>query len=97
MAGMGELCAMQLCMGVSTGTMIIPADRLSPEALQGIIDEFVTREGTDYGHAEPNLEAKCAQVRRQLESGDVVIVFDPDGETCNLVRRHDLQAHTRRD
>jgi uncharacterized protein len=72
--------------------MIIPADKLSREALQGIIDEFVTREGTDYGHAEPNLEAKCAQVRRQLESGDVVIVFDSEDETCNLVPRRDLPA-----
>jgi uncharacterized protein YheU (UPF0270 family) len=72
--------------------MIIPADKLSLEALQGIIDEFVTREGTDYGHVEPNLEAKCAQVRRQLESGEVVIVFDADDQTCNLVRRHDLPA-----
>jgi uncharacterized protein len=70
--------------------MIIPADKLTPEALHGIIHEFVTREGTDYGHAETNLEAKCGQVRRQLESGDVVIVFDPDDGTCNLVRRHDL-------
>jgi uncharacterized protein len=72
--------------------MIIPADKLSHEALQGIIDEFVTREGTDYGHAEQNLEAKCSQVRRQLECGDVVIVFDAEEETCNLVRRRDLPA-----
>jgi uncharacterized protein YheU (UPF0270 family) len=72
--------------------MIIPHHELSPEALQGVIDEFVTREGTDYGHAEPNLEAKRAQVRRQLESGDVVIVFDVEDETCNLVRRHDLRV-----
>jgi len=29
--------------------MIIPHQTLSPEALQGIIEAFVTREGTDYG------------------------------------------------
>ncbi|MBW2654812.1 MAG: YheU family protein [Deltaproteobacteria bacterium] len=27
----------------------IPYNQLSPEALQGVIEEFVTRDGTDYG------------------------------------------------
>lgn len=72
--------------------MIIPTDKLSHEALAAIIDEFVTREGTDYGHTEQNLEAKCLQVRRQLESGDVVVVFDAEEETCNLIRRCDLPS-----
>ncbi len=40
----------------------IPYDQLSPEALKGVIEEFVTRNGTDYGEAEIPLETKIAQV-----------------------------------
>jgi len=30
----------------------IPYDQLSPEALHGVVEEFVTRNGTDYGEVE---------------------------------------------
>ncbi len=63
----------------------IPLDRLSEEALTGIIDEFTTREGTDYGR-EYSLSEKRAHVLAQLRRGDVVILFDPKTETTNLVR-----------
>ena len=53
----------------------IPYDQLSPEALQGVIEEFVTRDGTDYGEVEIPLETKVAQVMTQLRSGKAVIVF----------------------
>jgi uncharacterized protein YheU (UPF0270 family) len=39
----------------------IPYDQLSPEALQGVIEGFVTRDGTDYGEVEISLETKVAQ------------------------------------
>jgi uncharacterized protein YheU (UPF0270 family) len=63
----------------------IPASRLSPGALDGLIEEFVTRDGTDYGLQEPTLEQKKTAVARQLERGEVVIVFDPESETCNII------------
>ncbi|MEM9189522.1 MAG: YheU family protein [Myxococcota bacterium] len=65
--------------------MRIPPDRLSPEALRGLIEEFVTREGTDYGHMDHPFEEKVRAVRRQLDRGEAIIVFDPATETCNLV------------
>jgi uncharacterized protein YheU (UPF0270 family) len=30
----------------------IPVNKLSPEALQGVINEFISRDGTDYGEME---------------------------------------------
>jgi len=63
----------------------IPVGRISPEALDGLIEEFVTRDGTDYGEQEQTLEAKKRAVAGQLDRGEVVIVFDPESETCNLV------------
>jgi len=67
--------------------MIIPYKQLSTEALQGVIEEFVSREGTDYGHYEAPFEHKCKQVLEQLEQGDVVIVYDQNEDTINLVPR----------
>ncbi len=70
--------------------MRIPMDRLSPDVLERLIEEFVTREGTDYGMATHSFEDKCASVRRQLDGGDAVIVFDAETETCNIVTEEAL-------
>ncbi|MBC8440226.1 MAG: YheU family protein [Deltaproteobacteria bacterium] len=67
----------------------IPYNQLSPEAQHGIVEEFVTREGTDYGDVEVPLETKIAQVLGQLKSGKAVIVFDQGSETCNILRSDD--------
>lgn len=58
---------------------------LSAEALQGVIEQFVLREGTDYGPVEVTLATKVADVRRQLERGEARIVFDPATETVTLL------------
>lgn len=70
--------------------ILVPLDRLSPEALQGLIEEFVTREGTDYGHADHSFAQKCRQVRGQLTRGEVVVTFDPTTQSANLVPARDL-------
>ena len=67
----------------------IPYGQLSPEALQGVIEEFVTRDGTDYGKIEVPLETKINHVLNQLKSGKAVIVFDPESETCNILKSDD--------
>ena len=72
--------------------MIIPPQSLSADALHGLIDEFITREGTDYGWDEVPLATKVEQVRRQIEKGDVVIVFDSASETVSLLTRRDAQS-----
>ena len=55
--------------------MIIPHQMLSPEALHGVIEAFVTREGTDYGTQDVSLATKVWQVRQQLDAGTAVIVY----------------------
>jgi uncharacterized protein YheU (UPF0270 family) len=67
----------------------IPYDQLSPEALNGVIEEFVTRDGNDYGEIEVSLDTKISQVLGQLKSGKAVIVFDQGTETCNILRSSD--------
>jgi uncharacterized protein YheU (UPF0270 family) len=62
----------------------IPPDMLSAEALRGVADAFVLREGTDYGAREFTHEEKVAQVLAALESGEARILFDPATETVTL-------------
>jgi uncharacterized protein len=65
--------------------IILPHDRLSQTALQGLIEEFVTRDGTDTGYTDGGLEENVEMVIRQLKRGDVVIVYDEVTETANIV------------
>ncbi len=67
----------------------IPYDQLSPEALQSVIEEFVTRDGTDYGEIEVSLETKITQVLDQVKAGKAVIVFDQKTETCTILKSSD--------
>jgi uncharacterized protein len=70
--------------------IVVPHDRISVEALAGLIDEFILREGTDYGAQEVTLEKKHEQVFKQLRSGRIVVVFDPSLESCSIVRKEHL-------
>ncbi len=69
--------------------------QLSAEALDGLIEEFVSRDGTDYGRSELSLEEKKADVVRQLERGEVCIVFDTEMQSANLVVRREWNASSR--
>jgi uncharacterized protein len=64
--------------------VIIPYGKLSKEALHGVIEEFVTRDGTDYGLVEIDLEQKMSSVLRQLEKGEAFIVYDEATMTTNI-------------
>lgn len=70
--------------------MIIPSGHLSPQALDGLIQEFVTRSGTDYGRREASLEEKCAAVRRQLADGRAHIAYDSASRTCTIIPSEDV-------
>lgn len=63
----------------------VPASALSPDALRGLVEEFVTRDGTDYGVRERSVEENVRDVMRQLERGEVKIMFDPASRSANLV------------
>lgn len=71
--------------------MIIPYERLSPEALLGLIEEFVTRDGTDSGYTGKSLDENVAMVRRQLKQGQALVVFDQASNTCNIVQEEVLK------
>jgi len=71
--------------------MIIPYEQLSSDTLQGLIEEFITREGTDYGFEEVSLSTKVEQIKQQLKRRDIVIVFDNATESVSILSRRDAE------
>ena len=67
--------------------IVVPHAELSPDALTGVIESFVLREGTDYGERDVAFDTKVMQVRRQLERREAEIVFDPATESIDIVVR----------
>jgi len=65
----------------------IPPGQLSAELLQAVMEDYITREGTDYGHREFTLEEKVAQLQGQLQRGQIVIAYDPLSESCSLIAK----------
>jgi len=64
--------------------LIIPFEQLSEDAVQGLIEEFITREGTEYGDVERSLSEKVDDIRSQLLAKEIVIVFDAYLESVSL-------------
>lgn len=62
----------------------IPYTALSADALRGVIESFVLREGTEYGEREYTLEQKHAQVLAQLRRGEARILYDPETQTVTI-------------
>jgi uncharacterized protein YheU (UPF0270 family) len=62
----------------------IPVESPTLEALRSLVEEFVTRDGTNYGSREKDIEDKARDVLRQLERGEARIVFDPEAGSANI-------------
>ncbi len=65
--------------------LVIPHAELSADALRGVIEAFVLREGTEYGERDVALDQKVQHVLRQLERGEARVIFDPETEVVDLV------------
>jgi uncharacterized protein YheU (UPF0270 family) len=70
----------------------IPPNRLADEILVSIIEEFINREGTDYGKQEVQLDLQIKKARSKIIRGDVLIMFDPKTESCNLITKEELSS-----
>lgn len=65
----------------------VPVERLQQDTLQALLEDFATRDGTDYGERERTLEEKVQRLRGQLQAGDLQILYDVDSEHWDLVSR----------
>ena len=65
----------------------VPHAELAPATLCAVIESFVLREGTDYGAEDVSFERKVADVMRQLERREAVIVYDPGSDSVDIAVR----------
>ncbi len=70
---------------------------IQAETLRAIVEEFVLREGTDYGEREASLETKVSHVLRGLDEGYVKLVFDSETESVDLREVTALERRAKRD
>ena len=70
----------------------IPFERISPDTLRNMLQEFVTREWADLGDSGYTLDDKIAQVLRQLQEHSAKVVYDATTETWNIVAAQQLPA-----
>ncbi len=61
--------------------MRIPHTLLSPVTVRTVVEEFVTRDGTDHSSVDRRVDT----VLRQLDAGLVELHFDGRTETCNIL------------
>ena len=80
---------------MSSEVVVIPPDRLEPDVLTALVEEFVNREGTDYGRVERDFARKVGEVLAQVRRQQVVICYDPRSETCNLLSAEAFRDYQR--
>lgn len=69
---------------------LIPYDSLASETLMTILDDIVSREGTDYGDYDLSAEQKRQQAMNALKGGQAVLLFDTESETIKMVPKDTL-------
>lgn len=69
--------------------MLIPHDLIEADTLNNLLEDFVTREGTDNGDDTP-LDVRVERARHALKRGQAVIVFDPESQQCQLMLKSEV-------
>ena len=59
---------------------------LSPEALDNLLIDIITRESTDYGEFTQDIHRKKSQLVQQLQQEKAVIVYNADEDACDIVK-----------
>ena len=68
--------------------MLIPYEQLQAETLTRLIEDFVTRDGTDNGD-DTRWNTGTAGTPG-MAKGQAFILFDPESQQCQLLAKHDV-------
>ena len=79
----------------NTDLVAVPWQSLSDEALLGLLEEYISRAGTDYGLEELTLDQKVRRAKTELEAGHVVIVVDLKLESTHIVSIDEYNQSTK--
>ena len=72
--------------------VIVPWQDIPADTLENLIEEFVSRDGTDYGEREIPLSTRVDQVRSLLSKRKAVIWFDETTGTISIFDADQLPA-----
>jgi uncharacterized protein YheU (UPF0270 family) len=70
----------------------VPSSRLAADVRNSLLEEYASRDGTDYGEREFSLAEKVENLERQLASGDLCILFESETEQWDLVAADQASA-----
>ena len=73
----------------------IPFQRLDADVLRALLEEYASRDGTDYGARERSLEEKVGDLARQLAAGELRILYETATEQWDLLPARDAAARLR--
>jgi uncharacterized protein YheU (UPF0270 family) len=70
--------------------VVVPVERLAAATLRALVEDFCTRDGTDYGAVEKTLEQKVALLMGQLDRGEAHVLFEANSQTLRIVTTAEL-------
>jgi uncharacterized protein YheU (UPF0270 family) len=70
----------------------VPTSALAEPTLLALLEEFASRDGTDYGLNELSLDEKVGRLREQLNASRIILMYDSDSEQWDLVERDSAQT-----
>ena len=65
--------------------MIVPWQQINTDTLHQLLEEFASRDGTDYGAYETSLADKVSQLEIQLKQKRILVVYSELHESINIV------------
>ena len=70
----------------------VPPQRLQPGVLRALLEEYASRDGTDYGEREVSLQTKVDNLQAQLARRDLCILFEAESAQWDLLPREQAVA-----
>jgi hypothetical protein len=68
----------------------VPLERVDAGVLNSMLEDYASRDGTDYGARELDLGEKVANLQAQLRAGSLAIVYDLASEQWDLLPQEQL-------
>ena len=73
--------------------MIVPYEQLSAEALNTIIEDWLSRQSQDLTISYASRDNVIETVKAQLKSGRLLVTWDDESQTINLLDAETLRDH----
>ena len=71
--------------------MLVPYQQLNKITLNNLIEQYILREGTDYGEIEFSLQQKTQQILRQVKNSEIHIVYSELTESVTLISKQEFE------